>query len=110
MATNNAPLENKSISAHEAAGILSIFPEPEEKPVESEAQETQAESEQTEQPHESEATQDAKDNEEAVAEEKEVASEEDDSEEGVELTLETLARHYGVETDDLYEHLRLQPK
>ncbi len=60
--------------------------------------------EETKAPQETEeATNEADSEQEDVnAEATESESEDDDSEEGVELTLENLARHYGVETDDLY--------
>lgn len=102
MATENAPLQPfdaESAAQHllNTESLLGEQFEPEK--------ETQANAETEEvAPHESESepVKEAQEHEESDAEDTEIESTEDNSDEGVDLTLENLARHYGVETDDLY--------
>ena len=101
MATDNAPLNQATATQKIFENLDSLLGDiPEAIEANPEEPETEAKP-----PHdpESKPAEEAEGNEEVDAASTEDESTEDDQEEGVELNLENLARHFNVEVDDLYD-------
>ena len=108
MATEQAPTQvhnTHTAAKHIADHFDSLLGDPEEAKATPKIAEHEPET-----PQESEATTDADDQEDVKAEATEAESTDDDEDEGVDLNLENLARHLGMEVEDLLDGFQLPVK